>query len=517
MKLFGGKRSSHHVGQRASEPHSGSDSNHRTSPSKKKTHRLTGVQRGLLLLLGALVILAGVVFGVYKAVVRPPDVTGPTKDSGGKDSGKGNTVKVSTVDEETGEEIEIEYEVPGSHKEGYYNILIVGTDDDGTRTDTIMSARMDTSDHSVALMSIPRDTLINGNYSVPKINSVYGASGKGEKGIAALKKQLAAILGFEVDGYVLVDLEAFIETVDLVGGVTFNVPQRMYYNDPTQNLYIDLQAGEQLLDGQHAMQLVRYRRYAEADIQRTKVQQDFLKALAKKCLTFGNITKIKPMIEIFMEYVDTDLTLGNMVYFAQELLKCNFDDMESFTLPGRGGVMINGGDHYALFPSQVLEIVNENFNPYDTDIPLSNLHIRTSGGSGSSYGSGSSGSSSTSSGSSGSSGSVAPKPTDPTDIPEEPSKPADPAEPTVPTEPADPEDPNTAEQPNAGDTPATEEPDPIIPMNPDSGDSNGADILDPGAGAAPDTTTEPTTPPVPEANLPPSESNPSQPPEQSAA
>lgn len=515
MKLFGGKRSSHHAGQRVSEPHSGSDSNHRTSPSKKKPHRLTGVQRGLLLLLGSLVILAGVVFGVYKAVVRPPDVTGPTKDSGGKDSGKSNTVKVSTVDEETGEEIEIEYEVPGSHKEGYYNILIVGTDDDGTRTDTIMIARMDTSDHSVALMSIPRDTLINGNYSVPKINSVYGASGKGEKGIAALKKQLAAILGFEVDGYVLVDLEAFIETVDLVGGVTFNVPQRMYYNDPTQNLYIDLQAGEQLLDGQHAMQLVRYRGYGEADIKRTRVQQDFLKALAKKCLTFGNITKIKPMIEIFIEYVDTDLTLGNMVYFAQELLKCDFDSMETFTLPGQGGVMINGGDHYALFPSQVLEIVNENFNPYDTDIPLSNLHIRTSGGSGSS--SGSSGSSGTSSGSSGSSGSATPEPTEPTDIPEEPSEPEDPTEPTVPTEPTDPEDPNTAEQPNSGDPPATEEPDPVIPLDPDNGDSNGADILDPGAGTATDTTTEPTTPPVTEANLPTSESNPLQPPEQSAA
>ena len=85
------------------------------------------------------------------------------------------TVEIeTTVDEETGEEIELEVEVPASHKEGFYNILICGTDDDGGRTDTIMIARLDTNDHTVALMSVPRDTLISGNYSVPKINSVYG-------------------------------------------------------------------------------------------------------------------------------------------------------------------------------------------------------------------------------------------------------------------------------------------------------------------------------------------------------
>ena len=75
----------------------------------------------------------------------------------------------------------------------------------------------------------------------------------------------------------LVNLEAFRETVDLVGGVEFDVPQDMYYQDPTQNLHIDLKAGKQLLDGEKAMELVRFRKgYASQDIQRTKVQQEFL-------------------------------------------------------------------------------------------------------------------------------------------------------------------------------------------------------------------------------------------------
>ncbi len=90
------------------------------------------------------------------------------------------------------------------------------------------------------------------------------------------------LLGFPVDGYVLVDLEAFQKTVDLVRGVEFDVPMDMNYEDPSQNLYIHLQKGLQTLDGEQAMGLVRFRKgYATQDIQRTQTQQQFLKALAK--------------------------------------------------------------------------------------------------------------------------------------------------------------------------------------------------------------------------------------------
>ena len=98
-------------------------------------------------------------------------------------------------------------------------------------------------------MSVPRDTVVlTGNGGIMKINSVY--AGGGADGMARLSKRLGAMLGFELDGYVLVNLEAFRETVDLVDGVEFDVPQDMYYQDPTQNLHIDLKAGKQLLDGE---------------------------------------------------------------------------------------------------------------------------------------------------------------------------------------------------------------------------------------------------------------------------
>ena len=220
MKLFGNKRGAAHLGRK-------------NGASAKGARRLTGTQKGIILIAVSVLILAGTVIAVYKDFVKPPEkpatpvVSVPEE---GKETFKPPTVvQIETqIDEETGEEVQVETEVPASHKEGFYNILIVGTDDDGTRTDTIMIARMDVKDHTVAIMSIPRDTLIESSMTVPKINGAYGYAGKGEKGIKNLKSHLSTLLGFEVDGYAIVNLNAFVELVDLVDGVEFDVPMRMY-------------------------------------------------------------------------------------------------------------------------------------------------------------------------------------------------------------------------------------------------------------------------------------------------
>lgn len=360
MKLFGNKRRSR---QRA-----------------RRQHLLTGLQRGLIMLAVSLVILAGSVTALYHSFVKPMQILQPqVQQEQGEESFTPPTVVQTEerVDEETGEVALVEVERPASHKEGYYNILVVGTDDDGTRTDTIMIARIDVQEHSVAIMSIPRDTVITGNYSVPKINSVYGGAGKGEAGMSALKSKLAQLLGFEVDGYALVNLNAFIQLVDLVGGVEFDVPMAMHYEDPTQDLYIHLDAGMQHLDGQKAMQLVRFRKgYATQDIQRTKTQQLFLQALAKKCLQEVSFANIGEMASIFMDNVMTDMTIGNIAYFGQELLKCDFENMFTYTLEGES-VMIRDASCYAIYLNKTLNVVNEYFNPYDTQITAANVSIRT--------------------------------------------------------------------------------------------------------------------------------------------
>ena len=355
---------------------------HFEAPREKK--RLTGRQKGALGIVLALAVLIGLGVGIYKAVVRPPQKTEPVVETQPEaEETKEPEIKLPTikhvvtkVDEDTGEEIEEEMELPASHREGVYNILICGTDDDGYRTDTIIVAHLDEETHDVALMSVPRDTVVlTGNGGIMKINSVY--AGGGADGMARLSKRLGAMLGFELDGYVLVNLEAFRETVDLVDGVEFDVPQDMYYQDPTQNLHIDLKAGKQLLDGEKAMELVRFRKgYASQDIQRTKVQQEFLRALAKKVLSVSSLTKLKEFADVFSTYVTTDLTVGNMLYFAKALMQCDFDAMKTYTLEGEGA-MINGGSYYPLYAGKLVQVVNESFNPYDAPVTLDTVNVIT--------------------------------------------------------------------------------------------------------------------------------------------
>ncbi|MBQ9967913.1 MAG: LCP family protein [Oscillospiraceae bacterium] len=337
------------------------------------------MQRGLILLGVSLLLLGGSVAALYHSFVKPLQIgTHGQLSSETEVFTPPSVVETQEkVDEQTGEVVTVQVERPAAHKEGHYNILVVGTDDDGTRTDTIMIAHLDTNAHTVALMSIPRDTVITGNYTVPKINGVYGGAGKGEKGIQALKLKLAQLLGFEVDGYALVDLEAFIQLVDLVGGVEFEVPMAMHYDDPTQDLYIHLEAGMQHLDGQKAMQLVRFRKgYATQDLQRTKTQQMFLQALAEKCVQEIGLAEIGELATIFKENVTTDMTLGNIAYLGQEVLKCDLEDMFSYTLEGEA-VMLRDASCYAIYVNKTLDVVNQYFNPYDTAITAANVQIRT--------------------------------------------------------------------------------------------------------------------------------------------
>ena len=360
------------------------NSHHGHFEAPREKRRLTGKQKGIIGIVLALAVLAGVATGIYKTLVKPPEKPQPvqeeTQDANTQPEPevKKPTIKhvVTKVDEQTGEEVEEETELPASHQTGVYNILICGTDDDGYRTDTIIVAHLNETTHDVALMSVPRDTVVlNGSGGIMKINSVY--AGGGADGMARLSKRLGAMLGFELDGYVLVNLKAFRETVELVGGVEFDVPQDMYYNDPSQDLYINLKAGKQTLDGEKAMELVRFRKgYATQDIQRTQVQQQFLKALAKRCLSVSSLTKIGEFADIFAEYVTTSLTTGNMVWFGKELLSCDFDNMKTYTAEGEGA-MINGASYYPLYAGKLLSVVNEAFNPYDTPISAGSLTVVT--------------------------------------------------------------------------------------------------------------------------------------------
>lgn len=272
--------------------------------------------------------------------------------------------------------------VSGKRKEGVFTFLLVGTDKDDGNTDTIMVASYDTVNQNVSIMSIPRDTMINASWDIKKINSVYSRS---SDGIDALLKRVKTLVGFTPDFHVKVDLQMFVELVDLVEGVEFDVPQDMNYDDPYQDLHIHLKKGVQVLDGEKAMELVRFRRYSEGDIKRVEVQQAFMKALIKECLSIEHWGKLKSYIDLAMDNVQTDLEFGSVVWFAANVLglnsapALNMDDVYTCTLPGDyWGSAWSRDTHQqqsyvTIYPRQVVELVNERFNPYEQKVTTAML------------------------------------------------------------------------------------------------------------------------------------------------
>ena len=268
---------------------------------------------------------------------------------------------------------------PATLNENMYTFLIVGLDQAANNTDTMMVGRIDTENHKIDVVSLPRDTLVNVSWSVKKLNTLYSADiNTGGNGIDGLLDGLKDILGFQIDCYAVVDLTAFVELVDAIGGVDYNVPVNMNYYDPTQDLYINIAAGEQHLTGEEALKVVRFRSgYASADIGRIGTQQDFLKSVASQMLTLGNIPNLPTFIDIFEEYVETNMTTANLAYFARQFLMCKSEDINFHTLPGNYGDSIKGLSYVSIYLDEWLAMVNECLNPYDQDVTAANVNILT--------------------------------------------------------------------------------------------------------------------------------------------
>lgn len=258
-------------------------------------------------------------------------------------------------------------------QDGVYTLLFVGNDDGTGNTDTIMLGKLDTVRHTADFVSIPRDTLINVDSPVRKINSVYwGARNNGGDGIGALSEQIKKLSGIEPDCYAVIDLDVFVQAVDELGGIWFDVPERMYYD---QGPVIDLQPGYQLLSGEQSMWLCRYRSsYVNGDIDRLDVQHDFLKAAAEQFLTLGSIPNVSKLTALLAENMDTNMTAANMAWFARQILMCSSEDINFHTAPNTPR-MVHELSYTFLDLYDWLELVNEVLNPYSQPITEGQLDL----------------------------------------------------------------------------------------------------------------------------------------------
>lgn len=228
-------------------------------------------------------------------------------------------------------------------------ILGVSTDTDAELTDTIMIASYNPNTQKANLLSIPRDTFTGKNQkkavASQKINSLYNINKTPDKTLAAVNE----LTGLDIKYYVVVKTEALIKLVDAIGGVKFNVPMRMKYTDTSQNLVIDLEEGEQLIDGNKAEQLLRFRHndyqkgvgmtsypseYGDNDFGRMRTQRDFIIATLKQTLKPSNIFKIGQILEIANENVDTNLELSFVKDYIPYAVELDTENITSATLPG---------------------------------------------------------------------------------------------------------------------------------------------------------------------------------------
>ena len=269
-----------------------------------------------------------------------------------------------------------------TRRDGVYTILVMGRDMASNSTDTILLCSFDTVKHAITTVSIPRDTLINISWAgtPKKLNAVFpGYENSGRSGIEGMKEHVKKLLGFSVDCYAVVSLEAVKQAVDCIGGVRFDVPQDMMYYDPTQNLIIEVQAGDQVLCGEDALGVLRYREgYAGGDMDRIAVQQSLLKALASQMLSLGNIPNLGELLSILDENLDTDLTTANMAWFARQFLACSMENVRFETLPWSTGCYINGISYVSIDVDAWLALLNEGLNPYNDAVTRANVDILTS-------------------------------------------------------------------------------------------------------------------------------------------
>lgn len=223
-------------------------------------------------------------------------------------------------------------------------ILGVSTDlGDNAPTDTIMIASYNPNTQKANLLSIPRDTYIGKNKlkATPsdKINSLYSYGGA-EKTLEAVN----TLTGLDIKYYAVVKTEALIKLVDAIGEVEFNVPIDMKYDDPTQNLHINLKAGEQKINGEKAEQLLRFRKnnnntsypeeYGDNDTGRMRTQREFLMAVMQQTLKPGNVFKIGQILDIANKYLETNVDFSYIKDYIPYAVEFNTENLSTETIPG---------------------------------------------------------------------------------------------------------------------------------------------------------------------------------------
>lgn len=235
------------------------------------------------------------------------------------------------------------------------NILVLGLDDGQGgkgRSDTMLLVRVDTVARRLAALSIPRDTRVPaGKNRFAKINAAHAHGGP-----RAAARAVSNLTGLPVDYTLTTDFAGFSRLVDLVGGIDLDVERAMDYEDHWGHLRIHLKPGWQHVDGDKAIQYMRFRKAGgpldngdSSDISRIARQQKFLDALASRCFRGENLARLPEIVRAGRRKIRTDLVMPDLLYIGGLAKEIGADQLKLLTVPGTTAMI--GGQSYWL-PSQ---------------------------------------------------------------------------------------------------------------------------------------------------------------------
>ena len=365
------------------------------SSANNKKHK-SSTKRHILLFLKVFsitsVITAAVILGsgtLLRSYVRPPELPGIDTIASPilLPPSSGNVVLANQPEQD-------DYDFGGispdlsalegwERKPDFYTVMIIGLDG-GINANVIMVAAYDNANQQAYLISIPRDTRVDVQRNRRKIVAAYPAGrvhgGGHDAGIAQMKRELQTLIGFRPDFYVMVDFNAFVNIIDGIGGVEVDVPFHMRYDDPWQDLHIDIQPGLQVLDGQNALHFARFRRAnpgfrGGTDYQRIENQQLIIATVLEELTSPRALRQIPNLISTYSDYISSDLDLGNQLWFAEQIIRAGgVNSLSTYTIPMAGG---SGSPAYYEFAHRdgVLELVNRTINPFTQDITPNMVRI----------------------------------------------------------------------------------------------------------------------------------------------
>ncbi|MBP3596377.1 MAG: LCP family protein [Clostridia bacterium] len=248
-------------------------------------------------------------------------------------------------------------------------VLVLGVSTDITTklADTIMVCSYNPTNQKAFILSIPRDTFVGTNRNnakgSDKINSIYS-----KFGAEMMVEKVEKLTGLDIDHYAVVKTEALIEIVDAIGGVEFDVPINMDYDDITQNLHIHLKSGVQLIDGEKAEQLLRFRHnnngtsypsnYGDNDFGRMRTQREFIKSVAKQTIKLGNIFRIPKISSAIFKNVETDMNFGTIIKYIPSALSFDMNSIKNYQLPGESK-KCNSLWFYIQDSNETIKLVND--------------------------------------------------------------------------------------------------------------------------------------------------------------